>query len=100
MYFRGLRLVGVIGLGSNSCNLGELALPCSATSQDSNAEFRRDVATPLKMRPTSSTLKLLKCFVTQPLVYITTYANAAFFLPLHQTTLGLIKFKNLLHSFL
>jgi hypothetical protein len=61
-------------------------LLCSATSHDSNAEFKSDVAMPLKRRPASSTLKSLKCLVTQPLVYMTTYASAAFFLPLMQYT--------------
>lgn len=63
-------------------------LLCSATSQDSNAEFKRDVAIPLKIRPSSSTLNWLKCLVTQPLVYIMTYARAAFFLPLQQVPQG------------
>ena len=39
--------------------------------------------TPQKMRPTSSTLKLLKCFVKQPKEYVATYVSAAFFRPLH-----------------
>ena len=47
---------------------GGLTFLCSATSQDSKAEYRREVATPENMRPTKRTLKSLKCFVTQPLV--------------------------------
>ena len=39
--------------------------------------------TPQKMRPTSSTLKLLKCFVKQPKAYVATYVSAAFFRPLN-----------------
>ena len=65
---------------------GSFTFLCSATSQDSKAEYRREVATPEKIRPTKRTLKSLKCFVTQPLVYVKTYSKAAFFLPLQQYT--------------
>ncbi len=51
---------------------GWLTLKCSATSQDSKAEKSRLVETPQKMRPTRSTLKLLKCFVKQPNEYVRT----------------------------
>ena len=67
---------------------GRLTLKCSATSQDSKAEKRRLVETPQKMRPTSSTLKLLKCFVKQPKAYVATYVSAAFFRPLHASDWG------------
>ena len=61
-------------------------LKCSATNQDSNAENSNDVATPQSSRPTKRMLKLLKCFVKQPIQYVATYVSAAFLRPLQHET--------------
>lgn len=61
-----------------------VTLKCSATSQDSKAEYSREVATPQKILPTSRMWKLFQCFVKQPKTYVATYVNAAFFLPLQE----------------
>ena len=61
---------------------GARALKCSATSQDSNAEYSSEVATPQNRRPTKSTQKAFQCLVKQPMVYVTTYVSAAFLRPL------------------
>jgi hypothetical protein len=58
---------------------------CSDTSHDSNAENSKDVATPPKNRPRSSTLKELQCLVTQERLYVATYASAAALRPLQHT---------------
>lgn len=42
-------------------------LKCSATSQDSKAEYSREVATPQNRRPTSSTMNMFQCLVAQPM---------------------------------
>lgn len=42
-------------------------LKCSATSQDSKAEYRSEVATPQNRRPTSSTMNMFQCLVAQPM---------------------------------
>ena len=59
-------------------------LKCSATSHDSKAEYSREVATPQKRRPTSSTINMFQCLVAQPMQYVMTYVSAAFFRPLQQ----------------
>lgn len=59
-----------------------ITLKCSATNQDSKAEYNREVATPQKTLPTSRIWKLFQCLVKQPKAYVATYVSAAFFLPL------------------
>ena len=51
---------------------GKGTLKCSATSQDSKAEYSREVATPQKILPTSRMWKLFQCFVKQPKAYVAT----------------------------
>jgi hypothetical protein len=44
---------------------------CSATSQDSKAEKRREVAMPPKKRPSIRTFQVDQCFVMQLAMYVT-----------------------------
>jgi hypothetical protein len=59
----------------------DCTLKCSATSQDSKAEKRRDVAMPPKMRPSISTLYCGECLVIQLKMYVMQYVTLALFRP-------------------